>query len=111
MSKHFLVGVLMGVLAAIAGVVFGIPGMAGAILAVALIALIPRLPVVLAGGLIGLGGTWILLFTNQALLCARPGQVCGGTPIDMAPWVAFSAALLLVGVLTGGFALRRAARP
>ena len=102
---------MMGVLAAIAGVVIGILGIAGAVLAVALVALIARLPWVLAGGLIGLGGTWVLLFANQALLCARPDQVCGGTPIDMVPWLAFAAAILLAGVVTGGLALRRAARP
>ena len=101
----------MGVPAAVAGLVFGIPGVAGALLAVSLVSLIPSSPVILAGGLIALGATWLVLFTNQALLCARPDQTCGGTPIDMAPWLAFSAAILLAGVLTGGIALRRASRP
>jgi hypothetical protein len=110
MAKRFFAGVLIGVPGAIAGVVFGIPGMAVAILAVALIALVPRLPLVLAGGLVGLGATWLVLFTRQALLCAQPDQVCGGTPIGMVPWLAFSAAILLAGVLTGGVVLRRASR-
>lgn len=111
MRKQFAAGVLIGVPAAIAGVVFGIPGMAGAILVVALIALVPRLPVLFAGGLVGLGGTWLVLFARQALLCAQPDHPCGGTAIGMAPWLAFAAAILLAGALVGGYALRRAARP
>ena len=101
----------MGVPLAIAGLVFGIPGMAGAIAAITLVALIRRLLMLLAGGLIALGGTWLILLGRQAWLCAQPGQLCGGTPTDMIPWLVFSAAIVLSGVVAAGFALNRAARP
>lgn len=108
MSKHVVAGLLIGVPAAVAGLVFGIPGMVVAILAIALVALIPRLPAVLAGGLVGLGGTWLILLGRQAWLCAQRGQVCGGTPTDMIPWLAFAVGVVLAGIGAGGYALVRA---
>ncbi|MEA2677528.1 MAG: hypothetical protein QOJ81_1669 [Chloroflexota bacterium] len=103
-------GIVLGVLAATAGLVFGTLGMAAAIVAVALVALVPRLPVFLAGGLVGVGATWLVLFSRQAAVCAQPDQPCGATPLDMAPWLAFSAAVFLVGVAIGVRAGRAAGR-
>jgi hypothetical protein len=104
--RQLLAGTLIGVPAAIVGLVFGIPGMAVATLGVVVAGLIPRLPALVAGGLIGLGATWFVLLARAASLCSQPGQVCGGSPPEMVPWLFVSGAIALVGVLVGGYAIK-----
>ena len=107
MSKHFLLGVLIGVPAAIAGIIFGLTGMVAAVLAVALISLIPRLAVLFAGGLVGLGGTWFVLFVNHALRCAGPDYSCGSTPPDITPLLVASAVLVAAGGVSAAVTMLR----
>jgi len=109
MFKQLLAGGLFGVLAAI-GLVFGIPGMVVALIAVVLVGFIPRLPALVAGGLIGVGATWFVLFARVAVLCAEPQQQCGGTPIGIGPWLAFAGGVVVVGVLVGAYAFRTSRR-
>jgi hypothetical protein len=109
LAAQFVAGVLIGLPAAVVGLVFGIPGMATAIVVVGLISLVPRLPMLMGGGLVGVGATWFALFDNQALRCAQ-ADACGRTPIDMTPWLAFSGATLIVGALVCIYAARRARR-
>jgi hypothetical protein len=96
---QFLSGLALGVPLGFFGLVVGIIAMAAAVLIVLLIGYLAR-GAMLAGALIGLGGFWLAMFVMAAANCAQPGQLCGATPVDLAPHMVVSIALIAVGVLT-----------
>lgn len=80
---------------------FGLVGgliLIGAMLFVTLLAGLTYGRRVFAGLAIGLGVTWAVMFALSAAECARPGQPCGATPIDLAPHIALSLSLAALGV-------------
>lgn len=110
MAKQLIGGGILGGLAAAVGLVFGIPGMTAAVVIVVLVGLSARRPALVAGGLIGLGATWLVLFARVAVLCGQPQQQCGSSPPEITPWLAISGAVIFVGVLIAALASRKKRR-
>jgi hypothetical protein len=109
MSKQFLAGAVIGVPLAVVGLVFGIPGMVATFLMVMAVGWASRLPMVLAGGLIGVGATWLLLFGNAVLTCAAPDRPCGS--VTVAPLLAVAGATAAaIGLLVVAAEWRSASR-
>lgn len=53
----------------------------------------------LAGGLLGIGGTWLVLALNSVLICSRTDDYCGNA--NDVPFLAISAGLVVAGALLG----------
>ena len=93
----FVVAFVAGIALAFLGLVGGVLVMACMVFAAVLTAFnFGRLA--FAGFTISLGGTWFVVFVLSAEDCAQPSQPCGATPVDLAPHIAISAALVVVGV-------------
>jgi hypothetical protein len=63
----------------------------------------------LAGGLLGMGVTWLLLFGNLALLCRQAAESCGQA--DVGPWLAGGLTFVVVGAVLLVRTLTNARRP
>jgi len=94
------VGLIVGVGVLIAGTLVALIGFA----AVILLAMEPPRDAPVGGLLSGFGGAWLALFARVQLTC---GDGCG--PTDLVPWIAFAAAMLLIGIVLTGRVVR--ARP
>jgi hypothetical protein len=94
--QQLVYAAVVGVLLALISVTFGLLAMAIAIAAVMGLGYVAGVGW-LSGGLIGLGGTWFLLFANAAIQCAGPGQPCGATPLDSTPHIVVSLGLAIAG--------------
>ena len=109
--KQALLWAVVGAGIGVAGLVFGLIGMAGALLAAVLVAAAFRN---VAGAMVlaGLGIGWLLLFVSSAYGCGRPDQPCGATPLDMTPHIAVAAGNVAAGLALAVYRWRSAlARP
>ncbi len=93
---QFIGGLLLGFLASFAMSLGLIAVAAAVVLLVAVGLALPRFAA-LAGGLIGIGGTWLVLLLNSMRICAGTEDFCGNA--NYVPWLAISAGLLLVGAI------------
>ena len=93
------VGLLLGVASGLVGISFGLlSAFAAVVLVVAVGAAFGRLAGV-SGGLIGVGGTWLLLILNDLMRCPASSSDCGGSdPQVTIAWLTASALIAIVGV-------------
>lgn len=112
-SAQFAVGVLLGFVAAFA-IVFGLMAAVAAVAVVVVVGLLMPRFAALAGGSLGIGGTWLVLHLNALSRCADARDFCGDAQIFV-PWLAVSTSLVLGGVFlamwTVVVATRRAREP
>jgi hypothetical protein len=104
---RFFLGVILGMIAGLSvslGILFVVAALA---LIVALGLSAPRYAF-LAGGLIGLGGEWLVLSLNSALSCSRTEDFCGQA--NFVPLTVAAIAILGAGLTFGALTLRSRAR-
>ncbi len=75
----------------------GLIATVGAVVLVVAVGLVMPRFTALAGGLIGIGGTWLVLLLNSMRICAGTEDFCGNA--NYVPWLAISAGLLLAGAI------------
>jgi hypothetical protein len=98
------VGLVVGAGVLIAGTVVAVIGAGAGLL---LLAREPHRDASVGGLSCGFGGAWLVLFGRVQLTC---GDGCG--PTDLAPWLAFAVAMLLIGIaLTSRVVGARSRRP
>jgi hypothetical protein len=107
-QQRFLAGLAAGVVLGVLSLIFGLIAMATVLMALTALGLVLRRPPVLAGGWVGMGGTWLVLIGRAALDCARPEMPCGATPPDTT-WLLLIALTVAVGGLVVGVASWRSA--
>ncbi|HEY5520432.1 MAG TPA: hypothetical protein VIK08_07220 [Candidatus Limnocylindrales bacterium] len=105
---RFVVALAAGIPLALLGLVFGLLAMGSMVLVAVLIGFMFG-RIAFAGFTISLGGTWAILFFLAARDCAQPSQPCGATPIDLAPHIVISVALVATGAVAAVLS-RRARR-
>jgi hypothetical protein len=83
-----------------------------AVVAVVVVGLLMPRFAALAGGLIGMGGTWLVLGLNSLRICAATDDFCGHA--NYVPFLAISGGLVVAGVLLAGWTVamtRRVGEP
>lgn len=91
----------MGVSLAVLSIVFGLTGMAMALVVTSVVGLQVYRYALLAGAWLGLGGAWFALMARTSALCARPEMPCGATPPDTTWLLVMALAVALAGCLIG----------
>ncbi|HUG47846.1 MAG TPA: hypothetical protein VMP67_05480 [Candidatus Limnocylindria bacterium] len=105
--SHFIVGVLVGALASLTISLNLLLAVSAVVLLVAVGLVMPRFAL-LAGGLVGIGGSWSALMVRQAAICEAAAQVhCGFA--SYLPLIAIAVSLA-AGLLFAALTLRRLAR-
>lgn len=89
-------GVAAGVGGAVVGLGTGAVGTAAAIGVVLTLGFVKPRFAMLAGGLLGIGATWLALTANLALVCGEPADLCGQA--SFLPWLAAGATFAIVGI-------------
>jgi len=100
------VGLLLGVASGLVGIYLGLMfSFAAVFLVVVVGAALGRLAGI-SGGLIGVGGTWLLLILNDLMRCPAPSTDCGGgDPRVTVAWLTVSALIAIVGASLGVWTL------
>lgn len=105
---QFVAGVLLGIVSGVVGIAFGLVSAFAAVVFVVLVGLLMPRFAALSGGLVGLGGTWLLLNLNDLIRCPDPANFCGDAQVVI-PWLTVSAVIALVGGATAVLTLTSAA--
>lgn len=95
-SAQFAGGLLLGFVASFAIALSLIAAVAAVVVVVVVGLVMPRFAA-LAGGLIGVGGTWLVLLLNSLRICAGTEDFCGNA--NYVPWLAISTGLVLAGAV------------
>lgn len=104
---HFAAGLLLGFVASFAISLSLIGAVAAVIAVVATGLLMPRFAT-LAGGLLGVGGTWLVLGLNSLRICAGTEDFCGDA--NYVPFLAISTGLVLAGAVLAVWTMVAATR-
>lgn len=111
-SAQFAVGLLLG-FAASFSIGLSLIGALAAVVAVVVVGLLMPRFATLAGGLLGVGGIWLVLGLNSLRICAGTEDFCGNA--NHVPFLAVSACLVLAGAVLAGWTVvsptRRAGEP
>ena len=108
---QFAAGLLLGFIASFA-ISLSLIGGVAAVFAVLTVGLVMPRFATLAGGLLGVGGTWLVLGLNGVRICAGTEDFCGNA--NYVPILVISAGLVVVGAVAAlrtMAAARRAAGP
>ena len=106
-SAQFIFGLLLGLVLALAITVSLMAAVAAVVAIVVVGLLMPRFAA-LAGGLLGIGGTWLVLDLISLRTCLGTEDVCGDA--NFVPSLAVFGALVFAGTVLGLWTMLRARR-
>jgi len=108
---HFVAGLLLGIVSGVVGLYFGLVSALAAVVLVVLVGVALGRLAALSGGLIGIGGTWLLLMLDDLMRCSPTSNDCGGGDAQVTvAWLTVSAAIALVGGAIAVLTLTRTAQ-